>query len=481
MLPVQSLCVALFASSFHLAFAAPAARPIAAPAPTPAPSLPQLDHRDLVGDVVNDVDQALSDIVQLVTDVAPTATGTNIYNNLINDFKLAVATQAPIGIEAASRTLSAILSQPTVPNVFEFATELVAAGLTTENAVTLVDFVAGALTGENSMNNVNLRQPFPFIYPKANARDAPYSLPEATLRGAIYIPPTFRYGAWGAPPPVILIPGTGDTGYTTFVGNFIPLLQQTQVADPVWLNIPGYMNDDAQVNAEYIAYAINYISGICGNKDITIAGWSQGNIGAQWALKYWPSTRSKVCDHIAMSPDYHGTIIASFAATPEIPLPASYLQQEYNSNFITTLRNNGGDSAYVPTTTIYSGIIDEIVEPQQGANASAYLLDARNVGVTNNEVQAVCPGQPAGLFYTHEGVMYNPISWALFVDAIQHYGPGQTSRIDKSAICSLLITEGLDLADFLLTENTIPIAALSFALDPIKLVNEPPIKSYART
>ncbi len=67
-----------------------------------------------------------------------------------------------------------------------------------------------------------------------------------------------------------------------------------------------------------------------------------------------------------------------------------------DSTFINTLRNNGGDSAYVPTTNTYS-IFDEIVQPQQDPNASGFLMDARHVGVTNIETQSVCTALlPAG-------------------------------------------------------------------------------------
>lgn len=88
--------------------------------------------------------------------------------------------------------------------------------------------------------------------------------------------------------------------------------------------------NDAQTNAEYIAYAINYIYGISNKRQVAVFAWSQGNINTQWAFKYWPSTRSHVTDHVAFSPDYHGTTLANFIALGE-PLPPSVLQQEYNS------------------------------------------------------------------------------------------------------------------------------------------------------
>lgn len=300
---------------------------------------------------------------------------------------------------------------------------------------------------------------------------------EDDLRSAIYIPSTFTYGSV---PPVILFPGTASTGYFTFKGNFIPLLTGSSYADPVWVNVPGYLLGDAQVNAEYAAYAINYIAGITGT-NVSVIAWSQGNIDTQWALKYWPSTRAVTSDHIAISPDYAGTVNADFVCPDGAPCTPSVYQQQYlsDSNFITKLRSDDGDSAYVPTTTLYSGLFDEIVEPQQGTGASAYLLDARNVGVTNNEVQLICPGQPSGSFYTHESMLVNPLSFALAVDALTHEGPGEVSRVDTSSVCASYLAQGLDLADFLETENTILVAVVAVATYGDYVESEPAIMSYA--
>lgn len=97
-------------------------------------------------------------------------------------------------------------------------------------------------------------------------------------------------------------------------------------------------------------------------------------------MQYWPSTRSIVSDFITISADYHGTTLADIICPgfPQRPCPPAVLQQEHNSTFIATLRNGGGSSAYVPTTSVYS-IFDEIVQPQEGISASAYILDLRGV------------------------------------------------------------------------------------------------------
>ena len=382
----------------------------------------------------------------------------------------ATTSQPTSPAEASERLWEVYNAQPTPTFYLNAAQQLVEAALTTDNVADAIEFAEGLLDGENSSNNVNSRNPKPAAYPRAGRRDALYDLTEQQMRAAIYIPRTFQYGKHGAPQPVILVLGTGDTGYMTFVGNYIPLLQNSSVGDPVWLNIPGFLLGDAQTNAEYVAYAINYIYGVSNHRKVAVISWSQGGIDAQWAYKYWPSTRSRVTDHIAFSPDYHGTVLANAIDIGE-PLPPSVLQQEYNSNFVTTLRSNGGDSAYVPTTTFYSGFFDEIVEPQQGRGASAFLK-----GASNNEVQTVCNAQVAGSFYAHEGTLYNPLGFALVKDALSHKGPGDPNRLDLTTVCSTYLTPGLDVADFLLTENSILVAGITLATYPNKVLIEPPIK-----
>lgn len=329
----------------------------------------------------------------------------------------------------------------------------------------------------NSTENENTHEPEEKVFPQSSSEDAPYSKSEKELRAAIQIPSEFEFGK-GSKSPVILVPGTGSMGGMAFDSNFAKLLSQTDYADVLWLNIPGFLLDDAQENAEYVAYAINYISGISNNKNVSIISWSQGGLDTQWAFKYWPSTRSKVSNFIPISPNFHGTTMSYILcpAFPKLNCDPSVLQQAYDSNFLATLRADGGDSAYVPTTSVYSGF-DEIVQPQSGKNASGIIKDERNVGVSNTEVQEICPGKTAGKFYTHEGVLYNPIAYALAVDALTHDGPGQTSRIDLEKECLKAVPDGLGITDVLATEALIPTALVKLLSYIPKIKDEPAIKS----
>ncbi|GAD93731.1 lipase, putative [Paecilomyces variotii No. 5] len=377
-------------------------------------------------------------------------------------------------IEATFNAISDIFSDGS-KDIAQASDELIAKGLVPSD---IFDFLNGyADFSLNSLDNTNSRSPNSTIYPSKSSEDAPYSLDEDTLRGAIYIPSSFSYGANGKRP-IILVPGTAVPAGTTYHFSFSKVDEAADV-DPVWVNIPSASLGDAQVNSEYVAYAINYISGVS-SSNVAVLSWSQGGLDTQWALKYWPSTRDAVDDFIAVSPDFHGTIEQAFLCPgfPSYPCTPSIWQQGLDSNFIKTIRDDDGDSAYVPTITLYS-TYDEVVQPMSGPSASALLSDTRGVGVTNNHVQIICPNQPAGGVYTHEGMLYNPLTWALAVDAINHDGPGDPSRLNLEDICSQSIPPQLQLDDVFGTEGLLLVAVAEILGYGNRATSEPAIAAYA--
>lgn len=185
----------------------------------------------------------------------------------------------------------------------------------------IVLFVATATASPLSRYlDIRATEPAQSVYPSKASGDAPYSVAEADLRAAIQLPQSFTYGK---KMPVIMSPGTGVTGSQTFSGNFQKLLANSTTTEPVILNIPDNLLDDVQVNAEYVAYAMNYVSGISNNQKVSVVTWSQGSINMQWAVKYWPSTRATVSDFVAVSPDIKGTTVANAVPMGLIPLGKS--------------------------------------------------------------------------------------------------------------------------------------------------------------
>ncbi|KAH7021682.1 hypothetical protein B0J12DRAFT_790501 [Macrophomina phaseolina] len=387
-----------------------------------------------------------------------------VFGALLSEISAATPTATPTATSDVMSAIAGIFSaNPT--NITQNAIQLIQNGLVPARLEGVID---GFSDESNSDDNVNSSPAGGPLYPQASDEDPSYEISESRLRGAINIPP------------VILVPGTGLKGGISFQSNLIKLLSNSTYGDPVWLNIPGFLLADAQESAEFVAYAIHYVSAVSGGSNVSVIAWSQGNLDAQWAFKYWPSARKLVANFISISADFHGTILANVLCPsfPKLPCPPSVIQQRYTSGFIRTLRIDDGDSAYVPTTSIFSAT-DEIVEPQHGQSASAFIKDARNVGVSNNEVQSICAGQPAGSLYTHEGVLFSPLAYALIVDALTNPGPGDPSRLDLGTLCQQVVTPELSLEDALVTQATLVIAVLNLYTYKDKVFIEPPIKEYA--
>ena len=323
------------------------------------------------------------------------------------------------------------------------------------------------------------------VFPQKAEGDAPYTNSEETLKAAIKIPASFTFGQ---KMPVILGPGTGATGTSSFSGNFLKQLSNSTTLDPVALDIPDNLLGDIQLNAEFYSYAINYISAMSNNAKVSVITWSQGSMDMQWAMKYWPSARPVVSDFVPISPDLRGSTIIDFTGAigtgfqAIAPVPQALSQQKDTSNFVKTLNANGGDSAYVPTTAVFSST-DEVVIPQENSpKGSGFFLDERTVGVSNTLVQEACPDQPGGKKFSHAGMLYNPVAFALAMDAMSNDGPGQLSRLDMAAVCGASISPGLDAADKKATDGLIAAAAgnvISYLLTGKSIVGEPGIKPYA--
>ncbi|KAG2412606.1 hypothetical protein HFD88_010163 [Aspergillus terreus] len=380
-----------------------------------------------------------------------------------------------ISLQTTQHKLDAIFAKGPW-DVITAANAITAAGLIPTDILSLLN---GYLNSSlNSAHNVNPAPPNLNIYPRKAAGDAPYSVAENDLRSAIHIPSSFSYGKNGKKP-LILVPGTACPAGTTFSFNFARFSAAAPNADVVWINIPRASLNDAQLNAEYVAYAIHYIAGLS-SSHVAALGWSQGNLNIQWALKYWPSTRAVVDDFIAMSPDFHGTVVRDLACPllGTLACTPSLWQQGWDTEFIQTIRKDAGNSAYVPTTTIYS-TFDEIVEPMSGPNASAILDSSRGVNVTNNHLQTICPFKTAGGVYTHEGVLYNPLAWQLAADAFNHDGPGQIERLDLDSVCAQALAPGLGVADVLGTHGVLLVAAANLLAYMPKTSKEPNIVGYA--
>ena len=489
---------------------------LAAPAPVQEQQIDQRVKIPALSQYFKDIPNRIDDTQvpqitsQLDHAIGDQADKASAYLAMLNAIK---PTATISSLEQATSIVIASKPEPSVRNMIDAASARIANGfltsVTTNATGDLESDITGALegllgvgdnpSGISSTRNNNPNPPTT-IYPRASNADPMYSVDETTLRSAIYIPPTFTYGRSGKVP-TILYPGTGSYAGFNFQSNLIKQLTASPQVDPVWINVPKAMLGDVQLNSEFLAYATHYISSISGspNQQIGVVTFSQGSLNAQWALKYWPSTRPLMSDLISISPDFHGTVLAYLLCPPIIGPTAlcspSVAQQTYVSNFVKTLRSNGGDSAYVPTTTIYS-TTDEIVEPQSDLDVpfnlvqpSGFINDARNVGVTNNEAQTLCTNaagddSSGASIYLHEGMLYHPLSYNLIIDALTNPGPGNPSRLDVRSICQNYLGPGLGLTDLLGTEAIGVEATVNLLVYSDMVIDagdgEPAIAAYAR-
>jgi hypothetical protein len=252
------------------------------------------------------------------------------------------------------------------------------------------------------------------------------SIPAAELDAAL----SCHGDPTAGPEPVLLNPATGVTPEQNYSWNYARAFT-AQHRYWCWVEMPEHTLQDIQRSGEFLVHAIRTMYAEAGRR-IAVMGHSQGGMSMRWALRFWPDTRAMVDDVIGMAGSNHGTTAAAVACggafRPTCP-PADW-QQSSKAQFIQALNSGAETFAGVSYTEIYSHT-DEVVTPNTTAANSSSSLHTGDGQITNVATQQICPLD----VYEHLTVgTIDPVAYALAMDALDHPGPAQPSRISR-AVC----------------------------------------------
>ena len=251
--------------------------------------------------------------------------------------------------------------------------------------------------------------------------------------------------------PVLLVPGTTLEPDENFDWNYVPALEA--MGWPVCtVELPEKALANIQLSAEHVEFAIREAWRLSG-RTVQIIGFSQGGMVPRWALRFAPDTRRKVEELISLSGSHHGALGADLFCGPfAAPDPngvvgceAALWQQGTASAFITTLNAGYETVPEVDYTAIYTLFDDVLFENAGPAPTSALWEVSENV--VNITLQDVCPDNVAN----HRAIgTYDPVGWAIALDALEHDGPADLGRIlagaapGASPVCAEAVMPGVD-------------------------------------
>jgi triacylglycerol esterase/lipase EstA (alpha/beta hydrolase family) len=168
-------------------------------------------------------------------------------------------------------------------------------------------------------------------------------------------------------------------------------------------------------------------------RKIAIIGHSQGGLEPRWALRWWPDLRKLVSDVVSFETPQHGTLYTDVRCAKPGSCAAALYQMRSDSAFLRALNRGRETSRGVPFTSIWSAT-DQFVTPPR---TKASLRGASNVGI-----QQLCPGR----YVDHNSAVFDAVSFAVAIDALDHDGPAQPSRIDRS-VCAQETMPGVTRAE----------------------------------
>jgi triacylglycerol esterase/lipase EstA (alpha/beta hydrolase family) len=307
-------------------------------------------------------------------------------------------------------------------------------------------------------------------YAPVDQPSPPLSVPATKLASAL----ACTAGVAGATrEPILLVPGTTMTPEDNFSWNYERALNALQLPFCT-IELPNKAMTDIQVAGEYVVSALRTMSK--GNshhpaRKVQIIGYSQGGMVPRWALRFWPDTRELVDDDIGLDASNHGTVTAEPGCAHEGCAPAVW-QQRRTSEFIAALNSYQETFPGISYTEIYSQN-DEIVVPNANEEGSSSVHTGGGQ-IVNIAVQEVCPGHTADHLAMGS---YDPVGYALALDAVTHAGPAQASRI-SALVCGEPFQPGVNPETFAAEDSEYNgDAGETFANYP-HVASEPPLKCY---
>jgi pimeloyl-ACP methyl ester carboxylesterase len=300
----------------------------------------------------------------------------------------------------------------------------------------------------------------------------PLSVPAASLSAALYCPKALANGQLA----VLLIAGTGATPSEQYSWNYEPALSDQGIA---WcaVTLPNHELSDDQIAGEYVVYAIRSMFAAT-DRRIDIIGHSQGGMIFRWPLRFWPDTRAMVDDAISLAGDNHGTQAINDLDICAKACVAAAWQQRPKAPFIAALNSGAETFPGISYTDIYTKT-DELSTPNYNDMGTTSLHTGAGA-ITNVAIQDVCP-----LDVDEHALLgtVDPVGFALALDAIEHPGPADPSRIPKS-VCNEKLLPGTDLTSPYVATVLTGFLYLGSALTPLNIENvtkvdaEPPLDCY---
>jgi hypothetical protein len=275
--------------------------------------------------------------------------------------------------------------------------------------------------------------------------------------------------AGAARAPVLLVPGTNLEPKANFDWNYEPALTAAGIP---WcaVTLPRYGMGDIQDSAEHVLAALRRMHVESGRR-VSIVGFSQGGMIGRWVLKWWPETRAMVEDLVGLAPSNHGTLSARPACSAQCP--AAYWQQRDDAKFIAALNDGAETYAGIDYTVAFTRN-DEVVTPNADAETGSSALRTGDGRIANVRIQDICPNDSADHLVLGS---YDPVGWALALDALTHDGPADPARVPPTT-CAQPFMPGVDPAAFPANWGRYTATVGEGSRQAEQVGEEPPLKCY---